>query len=91
MAGYVYEEIKPRIFTEEMQPKFLAVRDRVKRLCKIAGVCTMGAIMNEGFGDSWETMACVDRLVELKEIREIKQGPSTAGQDRIFVLLDKTA
>ena len=37
-------------------------------------------------GDSWESMACVDRLVELGEIIEITSNMNVMSQDRIFVL-----
>ena len=35
-------------------------------------------------GDSWTMLACLDRMVELGEIREIRQG-HVVGQCRIFV------
>jgi hypothetical protein len=35
-------------------------------------------------GDSWELMACVDRLIELGEISEIERG-DCPGQYRVFV------
>jgi hypothetical protein len=38
-----------------------------------------------GIGDSWQRIACVDRLVELGEIREITNPNEVAGQHRIFV------
>lgn len=44
----------------------------------------MGNIISGSSGDSWLLLACVDRLVELGELREIPQ-THTAGQDRIFV------
>ena len=34
--------------------------------------------------DSWMMLACVDRLVELKEIREVT-GNNVAGQHRVFM------
>jgi hypothetical protein len=42
------------------------------------------AILNAGGGDSWTMLACVDRLVELGEIREIVQA-DVPGQYRVFV------
>lgn len=35
-------------------------------------------------GDGWFMMACVDRLVELGEIREVSK-PNCLGQCRIFI------
>lgn len=80
---YVYENLKPGIFTEDGQTMFLEIRDRVKKILSQSGAITMGVAMAGG-GDSWERMACVDRLVELREIKEINYG-ECAGQHRIFV------
>lgn len=82
---YNYEEQKKNIFTEEGQVMFLKIRDKVHALLTVAGAFTLGnAIHKVGGGSSWDMLACVDRLVELGEIREIPQGDVT-GQDRIFV------
>ena len=80
---YRYEELKPKIFTEEGQEMFLRIRDNVNALLKVAGVVQMQKAINGCTGDTWHMMACVDRLVELNEIREIKT--DGAGQHRIFV------
>ncbi len=79
---YSYEKQKPSLFTESGQVIFLRVRDTAKRLLKQSGAFTMGHAL--GHGDSWQNMACVDRLVELGEIREIPRG-NCADQDRVFV------
>lgn len=80
---YVYEEEKRHIFTEEGQKSFLKIRDHVQSCLKMSGAVTMGHAMI-GSGDSWVLMACVDRLVELGEMREIPQ-ERCAGQHRVFV------
>ncbi len=83
---YSYSEEKPKIFTEEGQKMFLAIRDHVHDLLEQAGAVRMGeAFATCGGGDSWTMLACVDRLVELGEIAEITDS-STAGQDRVFVI-----
>lgn len=80
---YNYNELKPNLFTEENQRRFLAIRDNIARHLKLSGAVTMGkAIAAEG-GDSWINMACVDRLVELGELREVPT--NGAAQDRIFL------
>ena len=80
---YKYENLKPGIFNEDGQTMFLEIRDRVKKILAQSGAITMGVAMS-GVGDSWKRMACVDRLVELREIKEINYG-ECAGQHRIFV------
>lgn len=83
---YDYQKIKPVVFTDEGQRMFLRVRDHVHRVLKEAGSITMEkAMAGAQGGDSWEMMACVDRLVELGEIREIRQHGQVAGQHRIFM------
>lgn len=80
---YRYEKEKSKIFTEEGQECFLKIRDRAKRLLEKAGAFEMSKMFM--VGDSWASLACVDRLVELGEIIEINKGPNVRGQDRVFV------
>ena len=82
---YIYEEVKPKIFTEEGQVKFLKIRDKVSAMITVSGACTMGAAIDGALGDTWESMACVDRLLELSEVIEVKQKNEPAGQHRIFM------
>lgn len=82
--SYSYDAHKPWVFSEEGQKQFLSIRDRVKHLCNASGCVDMQHAISCETGVSWEMMACVDRLVELKEIREINYG-HCAGQYRIFV------
>lgn len=82
---YKYEEQRQEIFTEHGQEMFLAIRDKSKQLLKQAGCFRMGNVISGQTGDSWKMLACVDRLVEIGEIREIKQECTVAGQHRIFV------
>jgi len=85
---YNYERQKENIFTDEGQRLFLATRDNVNTLLADSGAVMMNNAMtlgSLGAADAWDMMACVDRLVELGEIREIKQGHQVAGQHRIFV------
>lgn len=79
---YVYEEQKSVIFTEQGQRMFLEIRDRANALLKNAGAFRMLEVFC--CGDSWDMMACVDRLVELGEIVELTQ-TNVAGQYRAFV------
>lgn len=81
---YNYQEQRPFVFTEECQKTFLKIRDRVDALSKVAGALTMSFAMGAATGDTWHLLACVDRLVELGEIREIPQS-NVSGQNRIFV------
>ncbi len=81
---YNYETEKPRLFTDEGQRMFLKIRDHANELLAKAGAARCQELMDgSGGGDSWQMLACVDRLVELGELREIKYG-DCAGQYRIF-------
>ena len=87
MMSYNYEQEKSGLFTDEGQRMFLRVRDRVRRLLSEAEAFTMGAaIRTAGSGSSWQMLACVDRLVELGEIKEITSPGTVAGQNRVFVV-----
>ena len=81
---YNYEKEKPHIFTEEGQRQFLKVRDNVKKMLKETGAFKMRYAWKNLVGDSWLMLACVDRLVELGEIREITES-DVAAQDRVFI------
>ena len=83
--SYNYDEEKGQLFTDRGQIRFLKVRDHVARIVKTSGVITMDKAMSVLTGDTWEMMACVDRLVELGELEEVEQLPlGYRAQDRIF-------
>jgi len=81
---YNYEKERADIFTEDGQIMFLKIRDQVKKLLKQAGAVRAAEAMREATGNSWTMLACLDRLVELKEIREITD-ETALGQYRVFV------
>lgn len=87
MPGYKYSEQREGIFNEKGQILFIKVRDRVKALVTEPKAVRMDAILAGSYEgrDDWAIMACVDRLVELDEIRECKYG-ECAGQHRVFML-----
>lgn len=82
---YRYPELKPKLFTEEGSVTFTQIRDRVKRLLAEAGAVSMGAAIRGSTGDTWTMLACVDRMVELGELRDVTIGLAVSGQDRVFV------
>jgi len=81
--GYNYNVQRDKVFTEAGQLLFLAIRDKAKELTRTAGAARLAEIIRGQSGDSWDMLACVDRLVELGELREIPQ--VCAGQHRIFI------
>lgn len=84
--AYDYQTQRPNIFTEDGQVMFLAIRDNAFRLIRSSGAAMMGHIIsNCGGGDSWNMLACVDRLVELDELREVALPHPCAAQHRIFI------
>lgn len=80
---YNYNTQRPHLFSEQGQVMFLKIRDNVNKLLKEAGAVMMSRAISSCTGDTWDMLACVDRLVELGEIREIPQ--DCAGQHRVFV------
>ncbi len=83
--SYLYEDIRPRLFTEEGSVTFTRIRDHIKYLLSVAGAVRMLEAIKVGSGDSWTLLACVDRMIELGEIREVGDSPNVAGQHRVFV------
>lgn len=81
---YNYEIEKPKLFTDEGQRKFLQARDKANQMLDISGAFQGIKPCGGMTGDTWFMIACIDRLVELGEIREVT-GKGVAGQHRVFV------
>lgn len=77
---YSYETETPALFTDHGQRKFLKIRDHVATLPPLF---EMQEAIRGSCGSNWEAMACVDRLVELGEIREVPTHDVPA-QCRVF-------
>ena len=82
--SYSYQEQRANVFTEDGQVMFLRIRDEAKRLLEESGAVTCGKLM-VGSGDSWVMLACIDRLVELGELRRVTPRGSCSTQDEVFV------
>lgn len=82
--SYNYHTQRPFVFTENGQKDFLAIRDKAKELLSVAGAVTSGKLTCIT-GNTWDMLACIDRLVELGELIEIPNPESRAGQHRIFI------
>jgi hypothetical protein len=82
---YNYETEKMNIFTDDGQKMFLKIRDNVFKLIKESGAVKMGNAISGCTGSSSTMIACVDRMVELEEIKEVNYG-NCSGQDRVFIL-----
>ncbi len=81
---YNYQEIKPMLFTDDGQRMFLKARDLANELLKKSGAFRLNELMRELSGSTWDMIACVDRMVELGEIQELKYPYEPFGQHRVF-------
>lgn len=81
--SYSYQAERAKLFTEDGQEMFIKVRDNVHELLDSAGAFQAGKAWQGVSGDSWKMLACLDRLVEMGEIREVTS--NTWGQHRVFV------
>jgi hypothetical protein len=82
---YKYESERANLFSEKSQVDFLKIRDNVRYLLSISGAVMMNnAIKVSTSSDTWFKLACVDRLVELGELKEVSE-PNCAGQFRVFI------
>ena len=81
---YNYQTQRANLFTEEGTRLFLKVRDHTRELLKNGGAVRLQEAAF-GQGDPWDAIACLDRMVELGELREVIQQGQVPGQYRIFV------
>jgi len=79
MSGYCYADERERVFTEDGQKIFLKIRDNTKGLLASAGAFTVENAMKGVTGDTWQMLACIDRLAELGEIRLVSDEGWTQG------------
>lgn len=83
--SYKYEDQKRELFTDAGSRRFHAMLKHCRTLLDASEAFTMAAAMRApSSGDTWQQMACVDRMVELGEIREVHT--KGAAQCRVFVL-----
>lgn len=89
---YNYQTEKSALFTDDGQRMFLQIRDQANALLKKAGAFRSQEAMSGAkcCGSSWTMIACLDRMVELGEIREITNGDCW-GQHRVFVAVNHNA
>lgn len=76
---YDYSQQRQALFTDEGQRKFLRVRSACLVLLEKAGAFRLQEAWDASnvTGDSWETLACFDRLEELGEIVKVHSGDAT--------------
>lgn len=81
--SYRYAEIRPELFTERGVEMLTRIRRNVgERLVQAGAVRAIEAWTGVS-GDSWLMLACLDYMVEQREIREVT-GSDAWGQHRIF-------
>lgn len=85
--GYEYSTHRSLVFTEEAQGTFLAIRDAAKALIAQSGAVKSSHLISAAgtTSDMWTRLACIDRLVELGEIKELTDPEKVYGQSRVFV------
>lgn len=71
--SYRYEDHRAALFTEQGQVDFIKMRDKVKHLLKTAGAFRMDTVMGT-CGGTWDDMAALDRMIELKELVKWSRG-----------------
>jgi hypothetical protein len=83
--SYNYQTMRPQVFTEAGQLMFLKIRDNAQEKIKNSGCVMSHNLMSGCTGDTWMMLACIDRLVEIGELVEVRHSWSAAGQHRIFI------
>jgi hypothetical protein len=79
---YSYEAEKPRLFTEDGSVTYTQVRDAVHALLRQAGAFRQDHLRVAG--DTWTTLACLDRMVELGELVKLRPEGSCWGQYQVY-------
>lgn len=69
---YDYQKERSGIFTDEGQRLFLRIRDRIYSLVQTSGACTIERVLTSISGDTFQALACIDRLEEIGEIRILR-------------------
>lgn len=83
--SYNYQQERGAVFTEQGQRMFLKMRDWCKKALLQSGAVRTAELMGAaGSGNSFTMLACIDRMVELGELREVTP-PGVAGQYRVYV------
>ncbi len=73
---YRYEDFKDWIFGDEGQRAIIEARDHAFELFRVAGAALGDRIVSTCCAcDSWKQQAILERLVELKSIRQVDKGP----------------
>ena len=83
---YKYEDEKSRLFTDEGQRVLFKVRDNFKELETVSGAIKASKLMAQttNYGDTYLFLACMDRLVEIGEIKEITDS-ETIAQNKVYI------
>lgn len=84
---YQYKDYKKFLASPKGFDLFIEVRDIARELFKTREAITMGEVIGRvksGGHDTWEMLACVDRMVERKELFEVSRS-DVAGQYRTFL------
>lgn len=82
---YDYQFAKAALLTDDGQAMLMDIWDNVQRLLKEAGAFTAERGCSCVTGSNWTMLACLDRLVELKRIKEVTNPAKVFEQHRVFV------
>lgn len=83
--SYDYQKEREWVFSDEGQRQLLKIRDKARNMFSLAGACTVEKAMSGCTGSSWGMLACVDRLIELEEIKRIDNPNGAFSQYAILV------
>ncbi len=82
--SYDYQQHRPSVFTEVGVAKLLRVRDFARRALNLSGAIQAEELIRAASGgDSWESMALIDYLVETRELVLVYD--KGAWQHRVYV------
>lgn len=84
--AYIYSKHRQFTFTDEGQRLLLKTRDFAFRMIEQAGCVQAEKLLGQMMGgSSWDHMAVIDRLVELQDLREVRQAEDHVWQHKVYI------
>ncbi len=80
---YRYNEMRNEIFTEHGFKMYNEIRTNIQKMLSLSGAFTVDKAIDKISGDTFLMLACIDYMIELKEITKVHEGNST--QENVYV------
>lgn len=87
--SYSYQTERPYVFSEEGSENVMRAKNYIDKALEQHGAVRCEEAMSganfKGCPTSWERLVCIDRLVEIGEIRGVREGRGFATQHQVYI------